>query len=62
VYGETEDRTLAVLDVAKHRNGPTGEVELNFMEQYTRFLDRIHGVDEEAAGPAAEEEAAGEQA
>lgn len=34
------DRMLAVVDVAKHRNGPTGEVFLNFEEEYTRFRDR----------------------
>ena len=37
---EAEDRTLAIVDVAKHRNGPTGEVRLNFDESLTRFSDR----------------------
>jgi replicative DNA helicase len=37
---EFEDRTLAIVDVAKHRNGPTGEVRLNFIEELTRFQDR----------------------
>ena len=37
---EAEDRTLAIVDVAKHRNGPTGEVKLNFDETLTRFHDR----------------------
>ena len=37
---EHEDKTLAIVDVAKHRNGPTGEVRLNFEEDYTRFEDR----------------------
>ena len=37
---EAEDKTLAIVDVAKHRNGPTGEVRLNFDESLTRFHDR----------------------
>jgi len=42
---EQEDRRLAILDVAKHRNGATGEVQLNFEEEFTRFENRAHGVD-----------------
>lgn len=44
---EYEDKTLAIVDIAKHRNGPTGEVRLNFQEEYTAFEDRDtgHGVD-----------------
>jgi replicative DNA helicase len=41
----SEDQTLAIVDVAKHRNGQTGEVELNFEDRYTRFRDRAMGVD-----------------
>ncbi len=37
---ESDDPTLAIVDVAKHRNGPTGEVRLNFNDQLTRFCDR----------------------
>lgn len=37
---EYEDKTLAIVDVAKHRNGPTGEVRLNFNGELTRFSDR----------------------
>lgn len=37
---EAEDKTLAIVDVAKHRNGPTGEVRLNFEDQFTQFSDR----------------------
>lgn len=48
-----EDDLLAVVDVAKHRNGPTGEIELNFEKEYMRFKDRIHGVDGVAAEPTA---------
>lgn len=42
---EHNDSTLAILDVAKNRNGPTGEVRFNFEDDYTRFRDREHGVD-----------------
>jgi replicative DNA helicase len=41
----SEDETLAIVDVVKQRNGPTGEVFLNFEDKYTRFRDRNHGVD-----------------
>ncbi len=34
------DKNLAVIDVAKNRNGETGEVEVNFVREYTRFFDR----------------------
>jgi len=50
----SDDETLAFVDVAKQRNGPTGEIELNFEESYTRFRDRGHGVDGYAGGPQAE--------
>ncbi len=46
---QAEDRTLAILDIAKHRNGATGEVHLNFEETYTRFEDRVEI--EEAPAP-----------
>ncbi len=54
---EADDVTLSILDIAKHRNGPTGEVRLHFEETYTRFEDRAtHGVDrdESAFAPDAE--------
>lgn len=38
----TDDR-LAIVDVAKNRNGPVGEVRLNFDAAYTRFSDRAEG-------------------
>ena len=34
------DETLAIIDVAKNRNGETGEVKVNFFREYTRFGDR----------------------
>lgn len=39
------DKKLAILDVAKNRNGPTGWVRLNFEDQFTRFENRTEGVD-----------------
>ena len=39
------DKTLAILDIAKQRNGPTGEIELNFIDELTRFENRARGVD-----------------
>ncbi len=40
---EREDTTLSIVDVVKHRNGPVGEVYLNFEEEFTRFSDRQRG-------------------
>ncbi len=37
---EADDKTLAIIDVAKNRNGETGEVRVNFFAEYTRFGDR----------------------
>ena len=37
---ESGDETLAIIDVAKNRNGETGEVNVNFFREYTRFGDR----------------------
>ncbi len=37
---DREDLRLAVVDIAKNRNGGVGEVKLNFEEQYTRFMNR----------------------
>lgn len=51
---EREDTTLAYVNIAKHRNGPTGEIKLMFEDDYTRFRDRDsqHGVDaSEAMAP-----------
>ncbi len=36
--GETEDNR-AFLSIAKHRNGPTGEISLVFLREYTRFVN-----------------------
>ena len=52
---EYEDKSLAIVDIAKHRNGPTGEVKLNFIEEFTRFEDRtapgVDGMPEREALP-----------
>jgi replicative DNA helicase len=36
---ETEKKGIAELHVAKHRNGPTGQINLLFMDRTTRFVD-----------------------
>ncbi len=37
---EAQDLTLAYVDVAKNRNGETGEVKMSFLREFTRFVDR----------------------
>ena len=37
---ESQDMTLAYVDIAKNRNGETGEVKMSFIREHTRFLDR----------------------
>ena len=34
------DALLAIVDIAKNRNGETGEVEMDFIREFTRFRDR----------------------
>ena len=36
---DTEKKGVAEIHVAKHRNGPTGKVDLLFLERTTKFLD-----------------------
>ncbi|MHC4335422.1 MAG: replicative DNA helicase [Planctomycetota bacterium] len=48
-HPEVEDKSLAIVEVAKHRSGPTGEVRLNFREEVTRFEDREEVDQEEMA-------------
>ncbi len=38
VYGETTENTTKVI-LAKHRNGPTGTVNLAWIGEYTKFMD-----------------------
>ncbi|MBR3220988.1 MAG: replicative DNA helicase [Kiritimatiellae bacterium] len=37
---ESQDQTLAYVDIAKNRNGETGDVKMTFVREWTRFLDR----------------------
>jgi replicative DNA helicase len=46
---EAGDKALAIVDVAKHRNGPTGEIRLNFVDETTRFVSRLE-TDQAAGG------------
>ncbi|MCX7008093.1 MAG: replicative DNA helicase, partial [Kiritimatiellaeota bacterium] len=46
-----EDKTLAIVDIAKQRNGPTGEVRLNFHSDFTRFEDRVEFRSEGGGAP-----------
>ncbi len=49
---EYDDKRLAILDVAKHRNGPTNEnLRLDFEDEFMRFTDRSRGVDAEEPAP-----------
>lgn len=36
---DTQDKGIAELIVAKHRNGPTGEIKLKWFPEYTKFAD-----------------------
>lgn len=36
---ESEQKNIAELIIAKHRNGPTGQIELVFKQEYTKFLN-----------------------
>jgi len=38
---ECNDELLAIVDVAKQRNGPTGDARLEFVQEYTQFRDPI---------------------
>ncbi len=49
---EKENRTLAIIEIAKNRNGPAmEEVRMEFQDAFTRFRDAAHGVDEGAVQP-----------
>ena len=37
---DSSDELLAIIDIAKNRNGETGEVKVNFQRKLTRFFDR----------------------
>lgn len=38
-YPDSEKKNIGEVIIAKHRNGPTGTVELVFMGEYTKFLN-----------------------
>lgn len=50
-----EDRHLAEVYIAKHRNGPTGKVNLYFDETTVSFKNMSRQMSEEAPGPEASE-------
>jgi replicative DNA helicase len=57
---KSDDERLAIVDIAKNRNGPTGEVELNFDASITRFYDRMPDFrSEDASGPVVQGELSG---
>ena len=41
-----EEPAPAELIIAKHRNGPVGEIPLTFLKEFTRFEDRARNVSE----------------
>lgn len=47
---DSADEQLAIIDVAKNRNGEIGEVKANFIREYTRFEDRPLPVGEKPDG------------
>ena len=46
---EANDERLAIIDVAKNRNGETGEVRCDFIREWTRFQDRAINEGEQQA-------------
>ena len=39
VYTDPQEEGKADLRISKHRNGPTGNIKLAFIKQYSRFED-----------------------
>ncbi|KKC28561.1 replicative DNA helicase [Caldanaerobacter subterraneus subsp. pacificus DSM 12653] len=37
-HKDSEKKNIAEVIIAKHRNGPTGVVELLWLAQYTKFV------------------------
>ncbi len=38
---ETENKNIVEIIIAKHRNGPTGKIELVFLKNYNKFVNSI---------------------
>jgi len=57
---DSEDKGLADVIIAKHRNGPTRDVKLVFLHQFPKFADPAR--DDAAAGQVTVEQAASEDA
>ena len=45
VDAEDKPKGYTIIDIAKHRNGKLGEVELRFVGQYARFEELEQGYD-----------------
>ena len=45
VDAEDKPKGYTIIDIAKHRNGKLGEVELRFVGQYARFEEFEQGAD-----------------
>ncbi|MCA1708805.1 MAG: replicative DNA helicase, partial [Actinobacteria bacterium] len=41
---DSPQKGIAEVNIAKHRNGPIGKVELTFLEHYTKFANLARGV------------------
>ena len=39
---ETDKPNICEINIAKHRSGPTGTVEVTWLGKYTRFVDRSY--------------------
>src|SRR5207247_11029150 len=52
-YNPKSDDNTATITIAKQRNGPTGDLTLTFLREFTRFED-YSGRDEEFFGEAEE--------
>jgi len=42
---ESEKKNIGEVIIAKHRNGPTGSIELVFKQEYTKFLNMEKFID-----------------
>ena len=45
-YNRESEKGIAEIIIAKHRNGPTGYVELGFLKEYTKFVSLVKSPDE----------------